>query len=831
MKWKYWLITLIFLCVFSSVKAWPNDSFDKGRTLTFTYGGTAIKNYQIDVSCSWGDCDISRIYDGACTGSGNPINAQDLSDNSSTITFKYDVVNGANVFCALYENNTPVGYQDNPDFTWNISDDFPGSSLNTSKWTVEEGAVIVGGGYAQIDGTDAVYSNTNLGVDTLMSFRWNVSSGSNGARIGVADASHSGNLGSDLIQSSTASSINYLLVKNGGSGGATSSTLNIASLTNITNIWFGANATMHINNNYNLTDGTDVPDINDYHPFWFMSRDSVVYIDWIKVRKFTNSTQTMSVGVEELQSNSRIYNPLNQTYYTDDIDAVFNFSNNGNPTFELNVSLNGTVIYSNLSYVAQTNVTIALDNYLDSGFQNLTVNTNDSSSSVYFTVDLTYPQIIVTPYDNQTGFVTAYSSIIEFNVSDDISTTQTCNISINNVNHTNQLFSNNATNYSYEILHGSNRFFINCSDGNKTNSTTLLRTYYAVNFTLIDEDTGGIFTNFSAMDTLRFISEDNGSEFDFLNNNNTSVLFIWNSSENLRLDKVYNDLPTSPMYSDLKLALLDNSSRICVANPQNFYEIIFYSSTGRDITVLNNFANCHVLASATSYAYQDALMSRAFTINALYYLYLLDDGNLVLLSSLDGSVAISVALDILEFSSQTSALSLEDDVLSFNNLGNSTLLIYYQNSAEDNSQISVQIFDGTTQILSHTETSNPNNMTLYFDYTSLTLNNDLLTFILNTTTTSGVFESVTRIFNLHGETGLINTNVAIVFSVGLIFFGLTFVAINSVFGWFGILMCVISIGMTSFAIPTDALRLVQGLEVILAGFILLIWRGENTKIT
>lgn len=661
--------------------------------------------------------------------------------------------------------------------------------------------------------------------------------------------------------------------------------------------------------------------------------------DDYKLRKYTEPEPTCIIGEEETQTGEpeiTIFSPLNTIYPTNNISFTFIVIDENSTTFHVKAYLDSILLYDNLSYHNDTNVTINLENYLNDSKTDWTVKVwaNDTEGLIneeirQFTLDLfdlsaifsnytefesiKYGNIINLSYSVRCGFLgkyvyvnvsvnesIIYSDIVicdnstylfnrsyqheeegnitlnitlyktdnvtiaeensfnyisdlnppnitisyDFNygfrknaneninilVNDSISPFEICNISILNTQHNNTYFNDNSTSYDFDIEDGINTFSVICKDiVNNINSKTEKIHIYKKNITLVYEDNGSVFNSFSEMETLRAISEKTQEIFNFLENNDTWILFISNQSDVIRIEKRYSEDPNSLLYIDLNLDLIDTTTRTCVAKTQQFYEIVFYSSTNKPIAVVNNLAQCYVLADYTKYAYQDALMAKAYTIKALYYLYTYENQK-VFLATLDGSVATSVNLDVLESTQKTYTFTLTTDDISVSKISNTTLKIYYKNLADDNIKTEIYIYDGNNLLFSHIETETPNEFTIYFDYSSINLQNNVLKLIVKKSTQSSQAE-ITRIFTLQGAVGLIDKWLAIFISAFLIFFGLTFVAARHVFGYFGIITMIIALAITTLAPATIEITFIQTIIVIILIFIVLVYKEEYAKIT
>jgi len=186
---------------------------------------------------------------------------------------------------------------------------------------------------------------------------------------------------------------------------------------------------------------------------------------------------------------------------------------------------------------------------------------------------------------------------------------------------------------------------------------------------------------------------------------------------------------------------------------------------------------------------------------------------------------------LLESQSKQYAFTLSKDDLSIQKTENSTLRIYYKNIKQDNEKVLIQIYDQNNQLVfEHEETENPNEFTIYFDYSTLNIT-DLLTLKITKYKISGAIEVFQRLFDKSGHVGIITPEMAILLSIVISIFTLTFVGISYAFGWFGAISLGIALAITALAPSTPALIMIQTLVAIILVFILIIWQNENSVTT
>lgn len=487
---------------------------------------------------------------------------------------------------------------------------------------------------------------------------------------------------------------------------------------------------------------------------------------------------------------------------------------------------NGTYRHS-----SETNVTVKIELLTTN---NLTI---DSSAQHTYRSDITAPTGSIA-HNFTYGFLATYNDTVNFTASDSISPAFNCTISMPGNTSNVTFFSGQTRTNNFNRTDAINFFYIFCTDlVGHTSNTTNSETIYTKQIILIEEETGNIFNSFNNMTTLRAISEYQDTIYDFLAANKTSVYYITNATDSIRIDKTYIGL-TDTLFIDLDVALIPSPARVCVAKPQQFYEILFYSSSSsKEVAVLNNLANCYILAGKTRYAYSDAFDAKAFSINALYYLFTYSSGTQIFLSSIDGSATLSSNIDILEFNRRAYNLGTKSEDLvisrgnSNNGLLNDTLVIYYFNTQNNNDAVTLTIYNGTTSIFSSSAADDPDEFIVFFDSSSLGNISDILRIVVTATRTDGTTATIERLFSKSGQSSatppILTPTIALMVSFFLMFFALTFVSMRYAFGWFGIIAVLISLAILTLTPATAPVRLFQVINIIILIYIFIIMKEET----
>lgn len=106
-----------------------------------------------------------------------------------------------------------------------------------------------------------------------------------------------------------------------------------------------------------------------------------VYAPWNNPAINNLTAVGTEVTEEDVNTNTSvdITSPATDTYYTDELDLVFT-ATGLTSTFSINISINGTLILENNSYVNNTETTIDLEGYIGYGTQTIIVTANQSNS-------------------------------------------------------------------------------------------------------------------------------------------------------------------------------------------------------------------------------------------------------------------------------------------------------------------------------------------------------------------------------------------------------------------------------------------------------------------
>jgi len=459
---------------------------------------------------------------------------------------------------------------------------------------------------------------------------------------------------------------------------------------------------------------------------------------------------------------------------------------------------------------------------------------NLTTNNKTFLFDLFNPTIRVLNFSTNTTFNTSLYASINMICEDSIMSLLEYNASFNAVNiialsnYTNNTLAYNSSSF----IDGINYLNASCRDLFGTTSRVYSSGLYFKTLCLIDERDNTLFNASNTTSTRAYI-DDNSTYFDFTYNNVSCINYSSGNSTALRFELFYIDGRIIQRYIDT--SFLPSDIRVC-ANKDDIqhYEQLLISSTQRVTGLKSLFSNCYVGADYTRFAYQDAYLLKAYTSANLYYVYTYNGSSLIYLTSLDGTIATYINLDTLDFKSTAFKINLLDDVLIFANNGTNLTKIFYFNSKNNNLAANIEILrmDTYTTIFNSSTYSNPNNITLYFDTSTLLGVNETTIYriIVSATRSTGETEQIIRYFTGSGKSGFLSAPLAFVMSLLVLVFGLTFAASKITFSWFGILIELIAIVIAASAIWTWYILFLLAVEVIVFIFtiILMISTGQRT---
>lgn len=504
-------------------------------------------------------------------------------------------------------------------------------------------------------------------------------------------------------------------------------------------------------------------------------------------------------------------NVTNGTLLYNGTDSFFDWENRSANTtyyagfFTYNSSVNGysSPVYANITTLADVVApTVDVTISVGSGF-------NVDTATINVSVDDDYGGFVVVnvtangEYYNESVGVPGYISEFTFNLSDD----------------------------------GVNIVFVNASDAaGNTVSYSESMTFYYVNCSLYNERDGTVYDwsnakTFGNLTGCLLTVPDKNLSIDLYKGENTSFTYVSSTEDIIRINLSFGNTGEDVIRS-FDVSLLDPVSRIgLIEVEESFYAQFIYAATKKPVCVKNVLSDCFVHARYTYDAYEDYYSCQVVTINMLYYLYTYSSGNKVLLASIEGSRASTINLDFLSYENLSYEFSMLSDGLAVSKTTNTTLKMYYANLEADNSKVEIRIYDGANLIFQHVEYDDPNEFTLYFDYSTFTISEEMLKLQLLLTKDGGSVETVEKFISIDGKVGLIESGVAVILALMFSVFGLTLASSKRTFGVIGIIVHIISLGITVLAVPVWYVIFVQVIIVVLLVITIFIFKKENAQIT
>jgi len=372
--------------------------------------------------------------------------------------------------------------------------------------------------------------------------------------------------------------------------------------------------------------------------------------------------------------------------------------------------------------------------------------------------------------------------------------------------------------WTYGEKYGSSRW-------SSTYSTAHIRVYVK-NISIVNEETGNPFNLSKVYSFLVLVPEKNWS-LDLKAENVTSFEYNSSTADQLKFEVKYSsDSSTIIRYINISLI---TESNFTIGYPENittFYEQMIYSKKRIPILVKNIETGCYILAGETQFIREDVIYIPAYTINEMYRLYRYEDGRYSVIGLINGGKASEINLDLILYNTST-LFDIHLEGIGVKRISSNLFLIYYRNDNNDNQKVRIQIFDGDGVIFDYNETSTPNEFTIYFDISGLSLNNTNLKIKVTAVRTDGSKRIIVKYFSTKGGYGILNSAVGAILAIGLMIFGISLVASRHAFGIVGIVLCGISIAITAISTSAWYITFLQAIFIIILVVIILIYKEQN----
>ena len=370
-----------------------------------------------------------------------------------------------------------------------------------------------------------------------------------------------------------------------------------------------------------------------------------------------------------------------------------------------------------------------------------------------------------------------------------------------------------------------------CTDDYGNNAIYTSSSLYAASFSLINENTGVklTWTDLNREFTIvKVYTLDGNYSYDF-NATVTSDVNFFSPEQDLWFEFGYTD--GTKINRQINFSILeDQSIRVCAPFYQTFYQQRFVANSAKTIIVKNNVSDCYIIAGTLAYVYDTGYSITTYTIPKPYYLYTYSNGIKTYLALLDGGVPTAYNIDAIEFSRSTFTLAVGQDTVAFQPVlstggiyDTNTIQIYYSAYLQNNDNLKMQIYNGTTLLWEYTEHESPNEILVNYYWGTNDINADTVLELRLTKTVDGENTVISFYFNSMGTAYQNNVSNAWAAIVAVIFFlfGITLVRVNAVFGIFGIIVGIISLFLVSLATGAWWINLLAGAFIILILYIVL----------
>jgi hypothetical protein len=370
-----------------------------------------------------------------------------------------------------------------------------------------------------------------------------------------------------------------------------------------------------------------------------------------------------------------------------------------------------------------------------------------------------------------------------------------------------------------------------CKDDWNNEVTYTENTIYLIALRLINEETGAELTSIdfnsdSRLNLKKIVaySTDGNFEYDFNANATTTKNFLGYTS-NLWFELTYNNAGTDTKIDrkiDFSL-VSDTNIGVCVPPLQYFYQQDFTSIQTKKVYLYQQNSKCYVLAGTLDYIGENGYSLTTWTIAKPYLAYTVTDSIKIFLASINGAIANSYNLDSIEFNQQAIQIAIGQDTLAFVPTDSNILYIYW-NAFNDYEEINISIYNGQTLLYNLIEDTNTDEFVLTWIYTAYGLTDEnMLKIVVIGTKEDGTTKTITEYFTIMGEeyTGTKDPSFIAIIVIIFFLFGITMMSVGKTFGWFGLIVCIVSMAITLMAVPTFWLLMIEGGLFICFLFIIL----------
>lgn len=315
---KYRLALLLVLCGFivGTASAWYDSDWDYRKSFTINNTGSNLTNYQImfTVNRSSGTDSGTTVYlNGKCQDDYDDIRfvaADDttlydywVESNTSTVAtvwVEFSSLSTGDTDCYLYYNNTGASAVSNGTTTFQFFDDFPGSSVDTGKWTVGGSPTVSSDEITIHANSDSLKGKTGFGTNYALRIRCKYAylEYSKGPHFGFLAYSGTNQVMTWRTDPGGILCV-YTILSGANSRGGLSSNPPVNTYHTFEVVRNGSTSASLVLPGYTTgTVTTNIPTDTEY-PYLYGASTNVI-CDWVAVRKYTATAPTVSAwGSEE----------------------------------------------------------------------------------------------------------------------------------------------------------------------------------------------------------------------------------------------------------------------------------------------------------------------------------------------------------------------------------------------------------------------------------------------------------------------------------------------------------------------------------------------------
>lgn len=481
-------------------------------------------------------------------------------------------------------------------------------------------------------------------------------------------------------------------------------------------------------------------------------------------------------------------------------------------------------------------------NLFDSTFLN-----QSTVADANFYSDLNVPTMDINFSSSSSGFGASVGTVTAYLTCRDIISPR-INYDLNNsagTNLINNQFDANTTQAGVSSVGAGNTIFVgSCVDlaGNRstdTNSVDVVSTC----FNLVNEQTGADWTGIdinNVFSSLKAVAYSNGNSYNFKSNLDNDICFTSIEDDTIRFDINYNS--GLFLYREFRLSLVSDLNistaelNVCLATSQDFFEQAIISARETPVVVQNKISECYNLIDYTKYSRADALSLSAFTVSSPYNIKTFVDSVLTLLPFINGGAENEINLDVLIFRTRETSIPLYPEELSVSiyntsetNLDSNILKIYYINDANSNVSSKVDVYNDNTIIFTQTITNSPNNFSILLNMTDLNFSGSSQKVILTKILSNGSTETLTRYFSFRGNEAIFPPAFIAILAFMFFIFAITLIGWRSAMGLYGLIITLLTLGITTLAPGVGWIILIQAGLLITAIFIFIIYKDDTVR--